>query len=185
MPRTEREQLLKLPLAALKSGLADGGFRRVFVVLTNVIKDRGFQSTETEVKRIALHFDRAEFDRRRLGTSGGRQTIKDRAAWIAKTKKFGNLVISFARGVVASLPDFPVAELGRSLGASSLLCSNFVKYGVAARDDKADGGKFGNGAGFVRFQKNGVDMSFEMVDGNQRLVQRKSERLAISDPDQE
>src|SRR5262249_44060071 len=103
----------------------------------------------------------------------------------AKSQEFGDFVVSFSGSVVAGLAKFAVVQLGSRFGASSLLCSNFVKDCVAAGNNEAYCRQFWNLACLMSFQKNGVDMAFEMVHWNERLVKRMRERLSISDSDKE
>src|SRR5215470_1825645 len=79
-------------------------------------------------------------------------------------------------------------KLSSRLDASSLpfflLRENFVKDSVTAGDDKADGGELGNLAILVSFEKNRVNMSFEVVHRDEGLVERVRERLAVGDADE-
>src|SRR5256885_12352467 len=129
-------------------------------MVEKVKKTRRFQAAETEVERIPFHPDGAKFNRRGCGTRGCGEAIEDWAARIAKSEKFGDLVVGFAGSVVACLTEFAIAELGGGFSASSLLGADFVENGVATGDDEADRGKFGYEVRLVGFQKNGVVMAF-------------------------
>src|SRR5256885_7538290 len=153
-------------------------------MFAQVIQNRRFQAAETEVERIPFHPDGAKFNRRGCGTRGCGEAIEDWAAWIAKAEKFGDLVVGFAGSVVACLAELAIAELGGGFGASSLLRADFVENGVATGDDEADRGKFGYEVRLVGFQKNGVYVAFEMVDGNERLAQRLGQGFGIGDADE-
>src|SRR5262245_9885705 len=76
-------------------------------------------------------------------------------------------------------------KLSSRRGAISLLLfalwENFVKDSVTAGDDKADGREFGDLAILVSFEKNRVNMSFEVVHRDEGLVERVCERLAVGD----
>ena len=42
---------------------------------------------------------------------------------------------------------------------------------MAAGDDEADGGKFGRAAGgMVGFEEDGVNVAFQVIDGDERFV---------------
>ena len=57
---------------------------------------------------------------------------------------------------------------------------------MAAGDDEADGWEFGSGAGgAVGFEEDGVDVAFEMIDGDERFVQRGGEGFSVGDADEE
>jgi len=56
---------------------------------------------------------------------------------------------------------------------------------VAARNDEADGGKFRDDSGLVSLEKDRVDVSFEVIDGNERFAEGLRESFGISDSHQE
>src|SRR5256885_11953014 len=152
-------------------------------MVEKVKKTRRFQAAETEVERIPFHPDGAKFNRRGCGTRGCGEAIEDWAARIAKSEKFGDLVVGFAGSVVACLTEFAIAELAGGFSASSLLGADFVENSVAAGDDEADRRKFWHEVRLVGFQKNGVHEAFEMVDGNEGLAQGLGQGFGIRDAD--
>ena len=60
-----------------------------------------------------------------------------------------------------------------------------VENSVAARDDEADGGHLRMARGKVRFENYGVNMAFEMIHCDERLVKRQGENFAIGHADEE
>src|SRR5579862_7888235 len=59
-----------------------------------------------------------------------------------------------------------------------------VENCVAAGDNKADGGDLRMARGEVRFEDYGVDVAFEVIYCDQRLVERQGENFAISHADE-
>jgi len=53
--------------------------------------------------------------------------------------------------------------------------------GVASRDNQGQGSGIGFVQRFALCQQNRVNMTLQVVDGNQRLAQRKGQRLGIGD----
>src|ERR1700719_4515005 len=60
-----------------------------------------------------------------------------------------------------------------------------VENSVAARDDEADGGHLRMARSKVRFKNHCVNVAFEMIHGDKRLVERQGENFAISHADEE
>src|SRR5712671_1821896 len=57
---------------------------------------------------------------------------------------------------------------------------------VAAGDDEGEDGEFHWGfAALACFHKDGVDVAFEVVDGDQRLVEAEGEGFGVGDADQQ
>ena len=165
--RAEREQLIEFAFAAFKGVLAGKDFGAVFAVFAQMVEHGGLDAAETEVERIAARFGRPEFyGSGRVGGSGGCEAIEDRSAGIAEREELGDFVVGFAGGIVACLRDFLVSESGLRR-----VLRDFVKNSVAAGDDEADRRKRRPLPCFVRFQENRVDVAFEMVHRNERLVE--------------
>ena len=56
---------------------------------------------------------------------------------------------------------------------------------VAARDDEREEGKFHGGfAALARLHEDGVDVAFEMIDGDQRFVETEAKGLRVGNADQ-
>lgn len=60
-----------------------------------------------------------------------------------------------------------------------------VENCVASGDDEADGGHLRMARGEVRFENYGVNMAFEVIYGDERLVEREGENLAVGHADEE
>jgi len=56
---------------------------------------------------------------------------------------------------------------------------------VAAGDDEADGGPLRMARGEMRFQDHCVNVAFEMIYSNERLLERQGENFAIGHADEE
>ncbi len=183
--RAERQKLVEFAFTAREGGLARSNFRRVFCVLAQVIENGGFQTAKAEIERIAFHFDGAELDGRGdAARSRCGKAIKNWSARIAESEKFRNFVVGFAGGIIARLAELAVVKLSTGFGVSSLLRADFIKNGVASGYDQANGGKFRHEAGLVSFEKNGVDMTFEMIYRHKRLAESVRERFAVGNAHQ-
>ena len=87
----------------------------------------------------------------------GGESVDDGSAGIAKAEELGNFVIGFTSGVVAGAAEEFVAIFGL----------HGEEVGVAARGDESDGGKFDFVAFKTCFHDDGVDVAFEVVNGDQ------------------
>jgi len=56
---------------------------------------------------------------------------------------------------------------------------------VAAGDDEADGRKLRLAGGEMCFKQNGVDVAFEMIDGDKRLADGHGQDFAVGDADKQ
>ncbi len=54
---------------------------------------------------------------------------------------------------------------------------------MAAGNDEADSGKFRSASGEMSFEKNGVNVAFEMIHGDERLAERHGQGFAVGDAD--
>ncbi len=57
--------------------------------------------------------------------------------------------------------------------------------GVATGDDQGENRRFGRLLPPRVFQQNGMDVTFEMIHGDERLAQREGQRFGIGDADQQ
>jgi hypothetical protein len=132
-----------------------------------------FGPAEAEVKRVSLHFRGGETNGARVAECG--ELIDDRTARITETQEFGDLVEGFAGSVIASAAQEAVAMVG----------GGFKKVSVATRSDQSDGGEFNWCASLPAFEKNGVDVSLDVVYRDERDAGGEGDRLCISEPDEQ
>ena len=98
---------------------------------------------------------------------------------ISQSQQLRDFVERFAGGVVASVADILVGP-----ASSPLLCQ--IKMRVSARDHQRQHRETQLAVPPLPFfQQHGVNVAFQMIHGDQRLVQRKGQRLGIADADQQ
>src|SRR5690348_9766927 len=132
-----------------------------------MIKNCGFDAAEAEVERIALHFRFAEADR--PGISVCCEAVDDRPAWIAEREHLGHFVISLASRIVTSATETGVDEFERAITCAEWASFNSIKKRVAARNDEAYSRQFRRAPGRVSFQKNRMNVAFEVIHGHEGL----------------
>ncbi len=150
-------------------------------MFAEMVEDGGFDAAKAEVERVAARFGGREFyGCGSIGGCGSCEAVEDRTAGVAEGKELRDFVVGFAGSVIARLRDFFVGE-----GWLRRILRDFVKNCVAAGNDEADGGKFGPLPCSMRFEEDGVDVAFEMIYRDQRLVERLGQRFGVSDADEE
>src|SRR5215469_7971409 len=118
-----------------------------------------------------------EFHRARISMPG--QPVDHRSAGIAQSDQLRNLVESLSRGIVASVPDVLVAP---ALGA--LLRQ--VKMRVSAGNHQRQQRKSQLAIPLLFFlEQYGVNVPFQMIDRNQRLLEGEGQSLRIADADEQ
>ena len=150
-------------------------------MLAQMIKHGGFQAAEAEIERITARFRGAEFHGSGRSVCCGSQPIENRAPGVTEREEFRDFVISLARRIVARLPQLAVTKKRAGIRHTGTLRIHFIQNRVSARDNQTNRGKIRSAPRFVRLEKNGVDMPFQMIDRHQWLAQRFRQRLAISD----
>ena len=177
----ERKELIEFSFTARERFLAFKNFGAVFAMFAEMVEDGGLDAAEAEVERVAARFGGREFYG--SGRVVGRcrcEAIQDRSAGVAEGKELRDFVIGFAGSVIARLRDLFVSE-----GWLRRVLRDFVKNGVAAGNDEADGRQLGPFPCFVRFEEDGMNVAFEMIYRDQRLVERLGQRFGVSDADEE
>ena len=104
--------------------------------------------------------------------------VHPRAAGIGQAEELCDLVVGFARRVVERLADVAIApgSVGGTFGE--------IEMRVAARDDERKQ-RIRSGERSLSLHQHGMDVAFEMIDGNQRAVCCKSDGLGEGDADQQ
>ena len=151
---------------------AAGLDRRLHVMRLRVAKDRTFDAREREVEaRVGREFWTARLDGREgegdgSGVSVRSESIDPGATGVAEAEELGDLVEGFAGGVVDGAAD--VAVLPERLVVCGGLVGE-VEVGVSSGDDEGEEGSGGSagGEGSGVLHENGVDVAFEVVDGEQ------------------
>ena len=108
-------------------------------------------------------------------------------SWIAEAEEFGNLVVGFAGGVVDGASHVAISP---DVVAFRLRCETLppcqIQMRVATGDDKRKQRELHRGfAAFARLHQNGVDVAFEMVDGDERLVEAEGEGFGVGDANEQ
>ena len=123
-----------------------------------------------------LRLDLREGEGDGLGVAVGSEGIHPGASGVGKSEEFGDLVEGLAGRVVEGLADVAIVPgvLRRAGGE--------IEVGVASADDEREEG-VGVGEGSVH--EDGVDVAFEVVDGDEREVGSEGERLGKADADKQ
>ena len=170
----------------------------VHAVEFDVAADGGFDAAEGEVEARGvlvggerglagelgggvaggLGFDLGEGEGDGFGVAVGGEGVDPGAAGVGQAEELGDLVEGLAGGVVEGLAY--VAEVPRLFGR----LGGEVEVGVAAADD--EGEEWGGvGEGRACVHENGVDVAFEVVDGDEREVGAEGEGLGEADADEQ
>ncbi len=179
-------------------GIVAGCDRGLHVVQFDVTADGGFDAGEGHVEAggivvgleggfsgelgggVAggLLFDLREGKEAGVGGSEGGEGVDPGAAGVGEAEELGDLVEGLAGGVVEGLAY--VAVVPRLFGR----LGGEVEVGVAAADDEGEEwGGVGEGRGCVH--ENGVDVAFEVVDGDEREVGAEGQGLGEADADEQ
>ena len=160
---------------------AAGFDARAEVMGVDVAEDGGLDAAEGEVEvrafvvlvgafllvmpsREVAVFDLGEGEGDGAGVAVGGEGVDPGAAGVAEAEELGDLVVGFAGGVVDR-----AAYVAVGPGAIASLLLGEVEMGVAAGDDEGEQREFHRGFGaLARLHQDGVDVAFEVVDGDQR-----------------
>ena len=124
-----------------------------------------------------LHLCDLELDRVRIAV--GSEPVDNRPSGIAEREKLGDLVEGFSGGVIAS-----VADLG--VGPEILLQFGEVEMRVTSGDDERQDWKLKiRIVALALLEQNGMNVAFQMVDRDQRLIERERQRFGEADADEE
>ena len=119
------------------------------------------------------------------GVAVGGEGVDPGAAGVAETEELGDFVVGFAGCVVDGAAY--VLVLPRSAGSLLLVwVLGEVEVGVSAGDDEGEERQAHGGCrGFAGFHEDGVDVAFEVVDGDERLGEAVGEGFGVGDADEE
>ena len=107
------------------------------------------------------------------------EKVDDRAAGIAEFEQLGDLVEGLAGGVVAGVADVAV-------GPAGVVTLGEVEVRVSSADNQGQHWKLQVAVAVLPFfQQYGVDVAFEMVDGDERLVGSEGEGLGVAESDEQ
>ncbi len=124
-----------------------------------------------------LNLSRQELHRCRIAM--GCEAVDDRPAGIAQAKQLGNFIESLSGRVVARVADVFV-------GPTLVLLRRQIEVCVSSRHNQGQHRKLQFVIAFLSlFEQHGMNVAFEMVDRNQRLVERIGEGLGIADAHQQ
>ncbi len=149
----------------------------------HVAKHRGLDAAERERKpvcgsagamRLVLHLSKGESDGGGIAVRG--EGVDPGSAGVAQPEQLGYLVKGFAGGIVEGRTHIAVGEV-------STLLAGEIEVGVAARNHQRK--RPGEGMLLLLRQQDGVDMAFQVVDGDERLSQGKGQRLGVRHTHQE
>ncbi len=126
--------------------------------------------------RLLLHLGEGKGDRRGIPMRG--QRIDPRAARVPQSQQLGDLVKSFAGGIV---------ECGAhvAVGKALPLMPGQIKMGVATGNHQGQGSCMAIVEHFLLRQQNGVNVTLKVVDGDERLAQGEGQRLGVRDAHQQ
>jgi len=113
-----------------------------------------------------------------FGVAVDGEGIHPGAAGVGQAEQLGDLVEGLAGGVVEGFSDVAVAP-----GCGRRACGE-VEVGVASADDQGEE-RGGVREGLLGVHQDGVDVAFEVVDGDQREVGAEGEGLGEGDADEE
>ena len=132
-------------------------------------------------------FDLREGEGDGSGVAVGGEGVDPGAAGIAEAEELGDFVVGFAGGVVDGAADDAVVP-----GCRFARLAGEIEVGVAAGDDEGEGGNRTSdgepsswGPGVGCFHQDGVDVAFEVVDGDEGLVEAEGEGFGVGDADEE
>src|SRR3981189_3450135 len=126
-----------------------------------------------------LDLAEGEGDGARVAVRG--EGVDPGAARIAEAEEFCDLIVGFAGGVVDCAT---YVAVGPGVFGSLLLCE--IQMGMAAGDYEGQDREFHGGfAALAGFHQDSVDVAFEVVDGDQRLIEAEGEGFGVGDTDQQ
>ena len=99
-------------------------------------------------------------------------------ARVPKSQQLGDLVKGLSGCIV---------ERGAhvAVGKALSLMPGQIKMGVASGNHQGEGSRTAIGQQFLLCHQNGVNVTLKMIDGDERLVQGKGQRLGVRDAHQE
>ena len=152
----------------------------------DVAEDGGLDAAEAEeigrsrgaaAVPVGFGLDLCEGERDGGGVAVGSQGVDPRAAGVAEAEEFGDFVEGLAGGIVDG-----VAYVAVVPGGVAVLRQ--IEVGVSAGDDEGEQ-RPGRGEGGGMLEQHGVDVTFEVVDGDEGLGKRGGESLGVADADEQ
>lgn len=140
------------------------------IMLFNPTQYGGLQSAEAEVELVAFHVGEGELDRMRIAVR--RELIDDGPAGIAEAQKLRDFVVGLTSRVVAGFAQQTISET----------VADFKQMRVAAADHEREGRIFNARA---RFENHCVNVTFDVIDSDERQVAGKTERLGVGDTNEQ
>ena len=134
------------------------------------IEDGGFPAGEAVVLGIAFGAGRGEVAGEGEGVAVGGELIDDGSAGVGEAEELGDLVIGFTGGIVAGAAEEAIVPA----------FVHFEQMRMAAADDQREHGEGGLG-----IHDGGVDVAFQMIDGDEGKPVGEGESLGVGDADQE
>ena len=106
------------------------------------------------------------------------EAVNDWSTGISQAKQLGNFVESLSGSIIAGMADI-------FIGPAFVLLRGEIKVRVSSRNHQSQHRKLQFVVAFLPLlQQNRMDVTFEVVDGNQRLVESEGQRFGIADADQ-
>ncbi len=154
------------------------------LIRLGIAEDGRFDSAEGEVVAGGggggAGFDVAEVEGDGAGVAVGGEGVDPGASGVAEAEEFGDLVEGFSSGVV-----YGAAYVAVVPGGFPALLGE-VEVGVSAGDDEGEEGELHGGVGAsAGLHEDGVDVAFEVVDGDEGFVEAVAEGLGVGDADEE
>src|SRR5262249_54268840 len=119
----------------------------------------------------------AELDRHRIAVLG--ETVDDWTARISECEQFRDFVESLSGRVIARVTNVLV-------GPAVAFGLGKIKMSMSARDNQRQHGKVHAMIAFLAlFEQHGVDVSLEVIYGDERLFESEGERFGIAQPDKQ
>ena len=193
LPIASGEVIFELRLGNIRQSFAADFDGIPHAVNLNVAQHGSLDSAVRKVKARAIRVDFflsaavpaiAMFDLGWLELHGvrvamRREPVNDRASGITQAKQFGDFVESLAGCVIASVADIFV-------GPTVVVLLGQIKMRVPSRHHQSQYGKLQLVIALLPlFQQNRMDVAFEMIDRNQRLVEGEGQSLGIADAHQQ
>src|SRR5262249_16735508 len=124
-----------------------------------------------------LDLGRGELNR--LGISICGELVNDRTAGISQTEQLGDFVESFSRSIVAGVSYVPIKP-----ALALLLCQ--IEMRMSTGHHQCEHRKIQFVVSLLPlFEQHGMDVTFEVVDRDQRLIESKRQGLGIADTNEQ
>ena len=153
-------------------GFAGGDFL-FYMMRLHPTQDGGFVPAETEIEGVAFHSGEGEVDGE--GVAMRSEAVDHGAAGVAQAEEFADLVEGFAGGIVTGLAEQAV----------DATLAHLEEMGVAAAGHEGEGGELDRRAVAARFENDGVDVTFDVVDADEGHAGGEGQALGVGEPDEQ